>query len=176
MFLLCCLSRWHQVPFFESLVWINLGLNLNLQGHWRIFYTYIYIYIYCTLQPSSGDFCHSWGHLGNFKLNPLFNPWGLDCFDSTVHVSHIKPLDKQRRTRIYIYKNIIYIFILWWRWLCVAGIQLERVRIYLSAVAGTLFVKYCDGRRTHSGSWQIYLSDQQVSPLCLRDQWIIPLH
>ena len=30
-----CLARWHQVPFFESLVWLDLGLNLGLPDHWR---------------------------------------------------------------------------------------------------------------------------------------------
>ena len=36
----------------------------------------------------------------------------------------------------------------------------ERVRTYLSSVAGALFVKQCDGRRTYTGSWQVCLSDQ----------------
>ena len=30
-----CLARRHQVPFFESLVWLDLGLNPGLPGHWR---------------------------------------------------------------------------------------------------------------------------------------------
>ena len=29
-----CWARRHQVPFFESLVWLNLGLNPGLPGHW----------------------------------------------------------------------------------------------------------------------------------------------
>ena len=43
-------ARWHQVPFFESLVWLDLGLNPSLPDHWWILYSlgpiYIYIYIY----------------------------------------------------------------------------------------------------------------------------------
>ena len=34
-----CLARWHQVPFFESLVWLNLGLNLGLPDYWQIVYS-----------------------------------------------------------------------------------------------------------------------------------------
>ena len=30
-----CFSRRHKVPFFESLVWLDLGLNPRLPGHWR---------------------------------------------------------------------------------------------------------------------------------------------
>ena len=30
-----CLARQHQVPFFESLVLLNLGLNPNLLDHWQ---------------------------------------------------------------------------------------------------------------------------------------------
>ena len=30
-----CKARRHQVPFFESLVWLNLRLNPGLPGHWR---------------------------------------------------------------------------------------------------------------------------------------------
>ena len=29
----------HQVPVFESLVWLDLGLNPGLLGHWRILYS-----------------------------------------------------------------------------------------------------------------------------------------
>ena len=29
-----CLARRHQVPFFESLVWLDLGLNPGLSDHW----------------------------------------------------------------------------------------------------------------------------------------------
>ena len=28
-------SRWYLVPFFESLVWLDLGLNPSLPDHWR---------------------------------------------------------------------------------------------------------------------------------------------
>ena len=41
----------HQVPFFESLVWLNLGLNPGLPEHWRTLY-------------SLGEYCcntASWG-------------------------------------------------------------------------------------------------------------------
>ena len=31
-----CLARKRQVPFFESLIWLNLGLNPGLPGHWYI--------------------------------------------------------------------------------------------------------------------------------------------
>ena len=51
--LLCwVLARWHQVPFFESLVWLDFGLNPSLLDHGRTLYSlgqwpsYIYIYIY----------------------------------------------------------------------------------------------------------------------------------
>ena len=30
-----CLARRHQVPFFESLVWLDLGLNPGLSDNWR---------------------------------------------------------------------------------------------------------------------------------------------
>ena len=33
-----CYARRHQVPFFESLVWLDLGLNPGLPGHWRTLY------------------------------------------------------------------------------------------------------------------------------------------
>ena len=42
----------YQVPFFESLVWFDLGLNPRLLGHWHTLYTFVqwaghmYIYIY----------------------------------------------------------------------------------------------------------------------------------
>ena len=29
-----CKARQHQVPFFESLVWLDMGLNPGLQAHW----------------------------------------------------------------------------------------------------------------------------------------------
>ena len=31
-----CKARWHQVPFFESLVWLNPGLNPGLPDHKRM--------------------------------------------------------------------------------------------------------------------------------------------
>ena len=31
-----CLVRWCQVLFFESFVWLDLGLNPGLPGHWQI--------------------------------------------------------------------------------------------------------------------------------------------
>ena len=65
---------------------------------------------------------------------------------------------------------MIYIFILRRQRLYVVGKQSERVRTYLSSVVGTLFVKYCDGWRTHTRSWQVCMSEKQVSPLRLRDQ------
>ena len=34
-----CYTRWHQVPFFESLVWLDLRLNSSLPGHWRTLYS-----------------------------------------------------------------------------------------------------------------------------------------
>ena len=34
-----CLARLHQVPFFESLVWLDLGLNLGHPDHWRTLYS-----------------------------------------------------------------------------------------------------------------------------------------
>ena len=34
-----CLARWHQVSFFESLVWLDLGLNPCLPDHWRTLYS-----------------------------------------------------------------------------------------------------------------------------------------
>ena len=30
-----CLASRHQVPFFESLVWLNQGLNPSLPDHWQ---------------------------------------------------------------------------------------------------------------------------------------------
>ena len=33
-----CWAKWHQVPFFESLVWLDLGLNPRLPDHCRIRY------------------------------------------------------------------------------------------------------------------------------------------
>ena len=49
-----CSARRYQKPFFESLVWLDLGLNPGLPDHWRTLYPldqwagqiYIYIYIY----------------------------------------------------------------------------------------------------------------------------------
>ena len=73
-----------------------------------------------------------------------------------------------------IYKNIIYIFILRRRLLCVVGTQSKRVRTYLSFVAGTLFVKLRDGQRTHMGSWQVCLSDQRVSPFAWETSGSLP--
>ena len=49
-----CEGKRHHVPFFESLVWLDLGLNHGLPNHWRTLYllhtqtqteAYIYIYI-----------------------------------------------------------------------------------------------------------------------------------
>ena len=34
-----CLARWHQVPFFESLVWLDLGLNPSHLDHWLTLYS-----------------------------------------------------------------------------------------------------------------------------------------
>ena len=34
-----CYAKRHQVPFFESLVWLNQGLNTGLPGHWRTLYS-----------------------------------------------------------------------------------------------------------------------------------------
>ena len=34
-----CLARQHQVPFFESLVWLDLRLNLSLLDHWQTLYS-----------------------------------------------------------------------------------------------------------------------------------------
>ena len=34
-----CKARWYQVPFFESLVWLDLGLNLALPDHWQTLYS-----------------------------------------------------------------------------------------------------------------------------------------
>ena len=34
-----CLTRRHQVPFFESLKGLDLGLNPGLLDHWRILYS-----------------------------------------------------------------------------------------------------------------------------------------
>ena len=34
-----CLERQYQVPFFESLVWLNLGLNPGLLDHWWTLYS-----------------------------------------------------------------------------------------------------------------------------------------
>ena len=34
-----CKARSHQVPFFEFLVWIDLGLNPGLPDHWRTVYS-----------------------------------------------------------------------------------------------------------------------------------------
>ena len=31
-------TRWYQVAFFESLVWLNLGLNPSLPDQWRTLY------------------------------------------------------------------------------------------------------------------------------------------
>ena len=35
-----CLERQHQVPFFESLVWLGLRLNPGLLDHWRTLYSF----------------------------------------------------------------------------------------------------------------------------------------
>ena len=96
---------------------------------------------------------------------------------------YIALLDKQWKTRWCIFIHwvfhcsyfIIHIFILQqWR-LCEVGIQSERVHTYLSFVAGTLFVKWCNGQRTHTGEptglleWPadlpLHLSGQRVSIL-----------
>ena len=34
-----CLARWHQVPFFESLVWLDQGLKSGLPHHWLTLYS-----------------------------------------------------------------------------------------------------------------------------------------
>ena len=34
-----CWARRLQVPFFKSLVWLDLGLNLSLTDHWRTHYS-----------------------------------------------------------------------------------------------------------------------------------------
>ena len=33
--ILTCEARWHQVPFFKSLVWLDLGLKPGHSDHWR---------------------------------------------------------------------------------------------------------------------------------------------
>ena len=40
----------HRVPFFESLIWLNLGLNPGLPDHWRTVYS---IWQICNLQSKS---------------------------------------------------------------------------------------------------------------------------
>ena len=55
---------------------------------------------------------------------------------SSESLSHIAPLDKQRRTRRYI--KIWFIFLFFDGVDCVVGIQSGRVRAYLSSVSGTL--------------------------------------
>ena len=47
--------------------------------------------------------------------------------------------------------------------MCVVGIQSERVRTYLSSVAGTLFWSSVTAGERTGGSWQVCLSDQRVS-------------
>ena len=48
-----CWGRRHQVPFLESLVWLNLELNPSLLGHWRtlplIIYSHFHGINYCYL-------------------------------------------------------------------------------------------------------------------------------
>ena len=41
-----CKARRYQVPFFESLVLLDLGIIRGLLVHWRTLWPYIYIYIY----------------------------------------------------------------------------------------------------------------------------------
>ena len=36
-----CLARRHQVPFFESLVWLDPGLNPSFPDHWRTLYSLV---------------------------------------------------------------------------------------------------------------------------------------
>ena len=74
-----------------------------------------------------------------------------------------------------IYKNIIYISILrQWR-LCEVGIPSERVRTYLSSVAGTnLWSSVTAGEHT-LGSWQVCLSDQRISPFAWGASRSLPL-
>ena len=58
-----CLAKWHQVPFFESLVWLYLGLNPGLPGHWWTLYS-----------------------LG--QLPRIFESWTLEVCYSNFHVNH----------------------------------------------------------------------------------------
>ena len=52
-----------------------------------------------------------------------------------------------RRRRLYVYRNTV------------------RESSHISLFCGrNLFVKLCDGRRTHTRSWQVCLSDQRVCP------------
>ena len=74
----------------------------------------------------------------------------------------------------YIFKITIYIFILRRHRFWVIGIQSERVRTYLSSVVVTFFVKLSVGRRTHTRSWQVCLSDQQVSLLAWESSGPLP--
>ena len=73
----------------------------------------------------------------------------------------------------YICKNIIYIFILRrWR-LCGVGIQSEFAHTFLLWLGPFLWSSATAVEHTR-GSRQICLSDQHISPLRLRDQWISP--
>ena len=59
---------WHQVPFFESLVLLNLGLKPGLPGHWRTLVSYIYIYI-VTIDR----------HSTHKAMNIIYNNYRIRC-------------------------------------------------------------------------------------------------
>ena len=45
----------HQVPFFESLIWLDLGLNPGLPDHWRTLYSFGQ---WTGYKPKIHRFCH----------------------------------------------------------------------------------------------------------------------
>ena len=70
-----CYARRLQVPFFESLVWLVLGVNPALPGHWRTLYTLGQWSIpYTDLKTKANRFLHAkWQRrLNNNIFNKLF--------------------------------------------------------------------------------------------------------
>ena len=98
-----CWARQYQVIFFESLIWLDLGLNPGLPDHWRTLYSlghwldiYIYIYIYIYCHPQRDCFFVSQlfslaRHVGCLKLGskPAWFYVGLSIITLSQQANHV---------------------------------------------------------------------------------------
>ena len=96
---------------------------------------------------------YGYSRLDNCNISSSF----YALFWYALHVAYRPAGQTTKNSQIY--KNIIYNFILRRRRLSVVRIRSGRVRTYLTCVVGTFLWSGANGRRTHTGSWEVCLSD-----------------